>query len=87
MLFLGFQMLILDYQVILFSNFQIMLTTENKIVLLISEFQVLSFKESHIKLKSNYMIKVNLKTTNIFNLSLSGRVFFQNIRLYYLIDY
>lgn len=87
MLFLGVQMLILDYQVILFSNFQIMLTTENKIVLLISEFQVLSFKESHIKLKSNYMIKANLKTTNIFNLSLSGRVFFQNIRLYYLIDY
>lgn len=87
MLFLGFQMLILDNQVILFSNFQIMLTTENKIVLLISEFQVLSFKESHIKLKSNYMIKANLKTTNIFNLSLSGRVFFQNIRLYYLIDY
>lgn len=87
MLFLGFQMLILDYQVISFSNFQIMLTTENKIVLLISEFQVLSFKESHIKLKSNYMIKANLKTTNIFNLSLSGRVFFQNIRLYYLIDY
>lgn len=87
MLFLGFQMLILDYQVILFSNFQIMLTTENKIVLLISEFQVLSFKESYIKLKSNYMIKANLKTTNIFNLSLSGRVFFQNIRLYYLIDY
>lgn len=80
-------MLILDYQVILFSNFQIMLTTENKIVLLISEFQVLSFKESHMKLKSNYMIKSNLKTTNIFNLSLSGRVFFQNIRLYYLIDY
>lgn len=79
-------MLILDYQVILFSNFQI-ITTENKIVLLISEFQVLSFKESHIKLKSNYMIKANLKTTTIFNLSLSGRVFFQNIRLYYLIDY
>lgn len=81
MLFLGFQMLILDYQVILFSNFQIMLTTENKIVLLISEFQVLSFKESHIKLKSNYMIKANLKTTNIFNLSLSGHVFFSEYQV------
>lgn len=56
MIFLEFQMFILDYHVILFSNFQIMLTRENKIVLLISEFQVLSFKESHIKLKSNYMI-------------------------------
>lgn len=78
MLFLEFLMFILDYHVILFSNFQIKLTRENKIVLLISEFQVLSFKESHIKLKSNYMIKANLKTTNVFNLSLSGRVFFSS---------